>query len=227
MNINSNNLNKFIARDKLVLDFENSLDKEFNTATSIINSSISPSEIVECPRRLFFKSVNQYNGVSNKEQRHNEMVINKWIKNLKNCKKCRVLKENACLSDCNYKLVGNVDAIIELFDNLIVVRIKPVKNYDFKQIIKNGAKRKDVVEIMTYIWMAEVKDGILIYENISNNEFRTFRIFYYKPIINSIQKKCLTILEHQRNMSLPLRSYENKNSFECKKCEFINKCWKE
>lgn len=226
MSEDSKKISNFVVRDKLILDLESSLEKELNEITYIINSSFSPSDLVQCPRRLFFKLNNKYKSISNEKLRNNEITTSKWISNLKKCKKCRILKENACLSDCNYQLVGNADAIIELLNRLIVVKIKVVTHNDFTKIIKKNARRKDVVETMIYMWMAEVKDGLLIYDNESNNEYRIFHVLYYNPIINSVKNKCLKILKHKQEGLIPCRPYQDPNNIECENCEFTNNCWK-
>jgi hypothetical protein len=58
---------------------------------------------------------------------------------------------------------------------------------------ENGAFKKDVIEIMVYMWLTETKGGILLYENKDSNEYSIFYVDFYIPIINSIKKKCLAL----------------------------------
>jgi CRISPR/Cas system-associated exonuclease Cas4 (RecB family) len=217
--------NSFVTQDKLTKDLEKAFQDEATSNLPILNSSFDPSELTQCPRRLLYKVNGEYEGCLKGEDRKRNFTVSKWLDAIKKCRKMRLMKERACVSDCNYNIVGYLDAVVEVSDRLAAVKVQGVSHSDFKDIQRKGAKRKQVVEVMAYIWMTEINDGLLIYEDETNDEFTVFHIVHYEPIVQSIQRKCLTMLKYQQEGRLPSRPYKTNDGGECKSCEFNRSCW--
>jgi len=135
-----------------------------------------------------------------------------------------LIKKNTIAFDKNYKITGETDAVIEMQDSILPVLIKKASGNDYKTVVKQGAFSKDVIELVIYTWLLELKSGILIYD--TGNDFHTFHVKKYQPIIESVKKKCLNLIQFQYTNNLPERSYEVRSK-ECQECEFEKQCWGE
>jgi len=217
----------FVSRDLISKDLERLLqdENENRTAKSFI-SSFNPAYLVECPRRLFYKTTFQYiSPVTYFEKKTQTVLIEKWLDYLAKCKKIRIINKYLFASDSIYNLHGYLPAVVEFKDLIAGVQIKGVNNKKFSKVKKKGVIKRDAIELMIYIWLLEISDGLLIYENLDNQDYLILHIESYKPIIKSVKKKCLEVINCQQKGEAPLKPYKNK-AMECKECEFLNKCWR-
>jgi hypothetical protein len=130
------------------------------------------------------------------------------------------------VADCNFNIMGHVDAIINVSDINAVCQIKPVCEEDFIKVKDKGAFKKHVIETLVYMWLAELNDGILIYDNQNNNEYLVFHIEPYPAIIKSVKEKCFDLIKKRTIEQIPDRPYKEVSK-ECLECQFSKKCWKE
>lgn len=225
--VNKNKINlDFVRQDGLADQLRSILSKENEKRSeSVLDGSFDPACLTECPRRLFYKSTS----LNCKEQYFTECsqssIRNKWISYFEKCSRIRIAKSNVIASDCDYNISGYADAVIEMGDYLTVVKIKGVTESIYEKIKIKSARKKDVIETMVYSWLLEIPHGILIYENLNNQDYTIFHIIPYKPIIESIKNKCLKLFHMKHTMVIPEKPYASKMSKECRVCLFNNKCW--
>ena len=219
----------FVIKDEITKDIEDSIIKScISYQRKHFSTSFSPDRITECPRRLVYESTNQH-----KEDKYVELddnitcIKSKWIDRLNRIKNIEIVQQNMLVCDANYSITSIVDCVVRYKDDgLFIVNIQPVSENDFLTITKNGALRKHIISVIVKMWLAEIKDGILICENKDDNKFVVFHVKDYKPVIESVKKKCRLMAEYKLKSSLPDKPYENNNEGECRECEFSKECWK-
>ena len=192
-------------------------------------SVFDPSRVTECPRRIIYRANGcvPENSASCPLIRHELFTKKKWLEYFEKCKSIKIVDKNVVAADCHYNISGTVDAILNIKDCIYVIKIQPVNQEDFVQIHKKGAFKKHVVELIIYIWLTELRDGLLLYENKNDNDYIIFHVKQYEPIIKSVIKKCLELMENKICGIIPLRPYKTKESNECIACEFLRKCWED
>ena len=216
----------FVRQDELTNRLRSLLTGENEKrSTILINGSFDPAELTECPRKLFYKATGPHHGATYFSQNTQSFVREKWLSYFDKCSRIRVAKKHIVATDRNYNISGYADAVIEIGEYLAVITIKGVEASIYEIIKEQTARKKDIVELMIYSWLLEIKDGILIYENLNNQEYIIFHIIPYRPIIESIKKKCLDLFCMKSKLVEPERPYKTKASKECKKCQFNIKCW--
>lgn len=220
---------KFSSRDKLTILVE-SLIREENI-NWVISTGFKPSDATQCPRRLVYRAFgnnpDQNSGVSYLDKTNDNFLRAKWVEILGRCRKIKVLEESATVSDGNFNITDIIDFVANIDGIINAVKIYGVDNKDFLKIQKDGAFKKHVIELMIQIWLLEIKDGLLIYENKNDQSYTMFHIEPYQPIISSVKKKYLGLMEHKIQGTLPEKPYKTKTSKECERCEFIKTCWGE
>lgn len=218
----------FVRQDELTNLVSSLLTNENEKrSTVLINGSFDPAELVECPRKLFYKATGAHRGETYFLQSTRFSIREKWLSYFDKCSRIRVAKKHIIATDHNYNISGYADAVIEIGEYLIVVAIKGVEASIYEDIKNQTARKKDIIELMVYSWLLEIKDGILIYENLNNQEYIIFHVTPYQPIIESIKKKCLDLFRMKSKLVEPEKPYKTKMSKECKKCQFNIKCWQE
>jgi len=219
---------KFSSRDKLTELVESSIKEE--NINRVISTGFKPSEATQCPRRLVYRvfgnSPDQNSGVSYLERTNDNFLKAKWVEILGRCRKIKVLKESITVADGNFNITDIIDFVVNIDGFINAVKIYGVDNKDFSKIQKDGAFKKHVIELMIQIWLLEVKDGLLVYENKNDQSYTMFHIKPYQPIISSVKKKYLGLMEHKMRGTLPEKPYKTKTSKECARCDFIKTCWR-
>ena len=186
--------------------------------------------LTECPRRLTYK-ISGYdydNSGAWIKKKHQEAIRDKWIAILSKSKEVRVIKKRSLIGDVSSNIAGILDAFIEIDNIHFCVKIKAIDSNDFDLIKEKGPFRTHVIELMVCMWLAEVEDGILVYEDNSSQLFQVFHSKLYEPFIKSITAKCKKLMEYQVRSKLPPipADYKKRDARECLKCEFINTCKK-
>lgn len=220
--------NKFIKIDEFSSLLESLIQKE-NDKHSIAYpvSVFDPAHLTECPRRIIYRA----NGCVPETSLPYLNIVNelfnrkKWLEYLSKCKSIKIIDKNLVTADCHYNISGNADAILSMDGNNYVIKIQAVSDDEFNQINKKGAFKRHVIELMVYMWLTELQDGLLLYENQNTNKYTVFHIKPYDPIIKSVTKKCTDLMEDKIQGNIPNRPYKTKDSSECGLCEFSKQCW--
>ena len=219
---------KFSKRDEQSELFETSvaIDND-RRSVPVVNGTFDPICLTECPRRIMYRTLGiSHNAIkSDMRRRADTATINKWLGVFKDSFKINFIDQDLPLADSKFNITGKLHAMIKIDNTLFATQIKSVSCEDFTNIKQQGALKKDVVEMIVYLWMLEVTDGLIVYDNNNNGDYLAFHIEPYNPIINSVRKKCERMMQAKMNGGLVERPYEDGSSSECKTCEFLDKCW--
>jgi len=196
-------------------------------SASTISSTFDPRTLTECARRMLYRSYGfpHKSKLSYKDSQIEMAVKGKWLQIFNDCIQIRLAEKNVVVADSKYHIAGSINAVIDMNNTLFATQIKPVCEQDFNNIKQKGACKKDVVELMVYMWLLEIKDGLIVYDNNNNGDYEVYHIEPYIPIIKAIKLKCGNMVRNKMEESLPERSYKDSSSAECNSCEFINQCW--
>lgn len=198
------------------------------------SNSFYPSTITQCPRRIMLRILDK-DSVANEICEDNmrcvelkQALVEKWKNYFKLCPQLDIVNGDGIISDCNINLYSRMDFVFKAINTFVLVNVQPVSKVDFIAVKKGGALRSHVVEITLQMWMAELYNGIIIYDKGSNlvddNDYLLFHIKPYERIIRSIQKKCQIMMNGLSKGKLIDRPYGNEG-LECGSCEFNKKCW--
>jgi len=186
-------------------------------------------EITECGRKLCYrvngkKYICQY---TNMEYNCNIESKKRWINILDHIDGVKVLESDVVASDYNYNIITKIDCVIEITEKDLqyVVLVKSVEENKFNTVKNNEATRKDIVEIMTNMWLIELSNGIIIYENRNSLDFIVYNVIPSNEIVNSVKEKTKKLIVYKNKGSVPPRPYADRESYECKHCEFYGSCW--
>ncbi len=220
----------FVKKDQVTTRLEQIIDGEICARSKESpKTTFSPDIITECPRKLI------YGVMGNNKQNESTFYLKissdiytkkKWIEYFSKFKSIKLLESNLVAADCNYNMSGMIDAVISVDDVPFVVKIFPVSEERFLTIRSKGASKKDVIEVLIYMWLAELKHGLVIYENENTHKYEVFDVEPYKPIIIAVKNKCLMLSECKIKGEIPEKPYKTKTAKECRSCSFLNKCWR-
>lgn len=219
----------FIKKDNVTDFFNGEINNEIKRRNfDFFHEIFNPNNITECERRILYRARGEKN-----KQSHNiffeidtqEAVKNKWLNFFKKSLSIKLLDRDVVVADCNFNLTGKVDGILKANNSIFVLIVRALNSKDFIRITEKGALRKHIVELMVYMWLAEIKDGIILYENKDNQEFCLYHVVPYLPILEASRKKCMQLLEHKIKGTMPTQPYKNQDEPECTICEFKDKCW--
>ena len=218
------NVLEIAGNSELSEKIKNIIEQEINLLDKYeTRDTLKTSEIHMCPRKLLYKSIKPSKNGFTLDDFNNQFAIKKWAKLLK----YYVLGTNIVLSDCNYGIVGNGDIILDIEGCNVILKIQSLNADDFNKIVKNGPRKKHILELIANKWLAEIENGLLIYENRDNFEFEVFQIhasIYSVHIIESIKKKCVSLMKHKTKGELISRPYKEESK-ECKMCDYSSECW--
>jgi hypothetical protein len=203
------------------------LDENEKRSLEIRSGSFDPRHITQCRRRIMYRAMSKEKSFDNLyfENSHQRAIANKWIGYLKACHKTHLFEPHAIVADAELNLKGVVDALVKYEDVFHAINVRPVNNETFQQIQEKGCLRKDAVDLIVCMWMAEVPFGILIYENNDNQEIETFEISKNDLVIQQVKSKCKELIPYQLKGNLPNRDYKDSDSKECKACEYRDICF--
>ena len=219
---------KFIKSDQHSELLRTIIDKENRRKSrSSINSTFNPACLTECPRRIMYRcsGVDHSSPTSYLDIQTSIAAKKKWSNILDNCKELKVLEENVVAADYEFNITGNVDIVLRMDEEIYETQIKSIDSETFSRVQQKGALKKDVVETLVYIWLTEIENGLLIYDNKNDGGFLLFHVTPYQPIIKSVKAKCEKLTMQKVEGGLPERPYESGTSNECKVCEFLSMCW--
>lgn len=215
----------FVLKDDLSLGFSALLKKHIEQK-QILNSSFAPDMLNECSRRIIYKVNGYYKDIDYLERKSQIANTNKWDSIFKSCVGIMGIDSHICVANAKYQIAGYLEFLLEISGIVIATNVRNVTEETFNKIKTKGALKKDVMEIMVYLWLMELKDGLILYENMRGHDLLSFHIKYHVPIVNSIKEKCNQLIKFQRANEIPARSYKSSSEKECAGCEFLEKCWR-
>lgn len=120
---------------------------------------------------------------------------------------------------------GEQELIYEGPDNdVIIVELKSISESGFKYLDRQGAKEAHIMQLMLYMHIMGVKQGMLLYENKNTQEMKEFFIGYDEDMSKKIIEKIHSANRHVAENTLPEKEFE-RSDFECMYCDFKDMCW--
>jgi len=217
-------LANIVSKSNLSQELKEITDYEIGKLSKCESNSIfDSSEISNCPRKLLYKSVLESKDDLTIDKFNNKFAIKKWAELLR----YYVVGTNIPLSDCNYNIVGNADIVLKINYSKIILKIQSVNDEDFNHILIKGAFKRHVLELMVNEWLAEIKDGLIIYENRNDFRFEVFQVYMFAEALESIKNKCRGLVDCKIKGVFPSRPYKENNAKECDICNYKTDCWSE
>lgn len=220
-------IESFVRKDDFTELFESRVKEHLRSSNlNSVVSTFDPSHLTECPRRIIYRTTSVVKTKTDLTSNTlDELDSHYFFNSIIRSSGTKIISENISASDCNYNIVGKLDYVLNLNGETFATKFYVVGDDDFRNVLKKGAVRKDVIEIMVYMWMVELNNGLIFYWNRSDNQITSFHIKPFKPIIKSVVDKCKFLLEYELKGTMPDRTYKTRSSNECKQCEFESVCW--
>jgi len=218
---------KFAIKDQVTNTFSQIVfDENKRRSLDISREVFNSAYLTECDRRILYRARGE------QALKHSEFSIidgrdstkNKWSTFFSKSLKINLLEKDLLVADCNYNITGIIDSVIKIGNAVFVVMIKDLSSKEFSRVEKR-AFRKDIVETMINMWLSEIQNGILLYENRDTGVFSAYHIIPYVQIIEACKNKCLKMVGLKIKGGLPEKPYKNNEEKECQMCEFQTKCW--
>tara|TARA_R110000824_G_scaffold12226_7_gene53606 strand:- start:33842 stop:34522 length:681 start_codon:yes stop_codon:yes gene_type:complete len=218
---------KFIKQDDFSAKIEEKIKNEEKRRNLLKNFEVfHSSQLTQCSRRILYRIAASSFKDDIFEEDTQRQIKRKWLKFLEDGNIAKLLDIHIEPADAQYRIVGNVDAILEIEEKLVVFMAKGLSPDDFDNLKSSNPPRSDTVEIMVNMWLTEVESGILLYDNKLTNEFSIYHVSPYQPIIDAVCKKCDDLADLKIAGILPKQPYKDPNNKECSICEFNKTCWK-
>lgn len=218
-----------ILNDQLITDLNSKINSSIQKRREkrIYGEGYYAQYLTQCDRRIVYRSLGKKSEVDNNNGEIEEIskifIKKKWCAILNSIYEIEV-NADVKVSDPVYNLIGTVDCSVKIDEVVYAVLIDGLQSADFKMLAEKGPTRKDVVTVMANMWMSDVKDGILIYENRDDLSYMLFRVKGSKTVGEGLMKKCQRLSRFTIAGEIPPKSY-NEVSDECKICEYRNLCW--
>lgn len=120
---------------------------------------------------------------------------------------------------------GFIDAIIFWEGEEVVVEIKSISEYGFRDVkLFNKAKADHVRQIQLYLWATGLQYGFIVYENKNNQMLIAIEVEKDLEVIEPILELYRKVYKVHKKGDIPARPYD-KESKECGKCDAYNFCW--
>lgn len=228
-------INPFIRRDEISGFIEGSL--RMITTERIeydLTKTFRPDELIGCGRKTLYRKETKQGSNSwiktpkYMECEHDYSAKCRWITILTQCSDIKVLDSWTIANDMKYNMVTKIDCIIEIpskNDLQNVVYIRSIPSSDYEYIRKNGATRSDTIRVMIDMWLVELVNGIILYEDRNTLDFMVMRVIPQDAIINGIKAKAKELYDHMISSTIPSRPYKTNKAKECQECEFLERCW--
>jgi len=186
-----------------------------------------PDELTECGKKLILhtKEAKSLKNCTVAEEVSQDYTKRKWIDLLSKTTDIKILEKFVEVADSNYNIFGNIDCVIEIDGNPIVILIKSLNSHDFSYLLSHGVSRKDLVRVIIDMWLIEIPDAIIIYENRDSLESKIYHVVPYNAIINAIREKTKKLWDCIVKEEIVGRPYQTEFSEECQACNYLKTCW--
>lgn len=190
-----------------------------NSVSNSVSDSLNSNYITGCDRKIFYQITGENSEKSFMNQKSRLFLIKKWVSIFEKIKSFEVLDYNKIFADQNYNIHSEIDIVGKMAGFPTILVIKKVQDF-------HEPKRKEIVDAITKMWLSEVNDCFIIYDNIVSDEYRVLRVIPNEVLLNGIKNKLKKIKFNKLSGKTPDRKYDSYESIECKKCDFKKKCWR-
>lgn len=219
---------RFVFTDDLCLSIKNHEKNENKRRNSSFNVEVfSPERCTECDRKILYDVYDGQAQTQISEAQNN--LRHKWASLMMRMPNVILHGVAVEFSDVKYNLHGSVDMILE-FENRDIKAIGMVREVDaetMSKIREKGPMRKDVLTDMMYMWLSEIPNAIMIYEDSKNREVEIYHAVPYNAIIETTREKFGRLVDYKLHGLNVERPYSNQDNKECSSCRHKVKCWKE
>lgn len=112
-------------------------------------------------------------------------------------------------------------------NDVLIVELKSINDKGFQYLQKkNEPKEEHVQQLQLYMHMTGIHRGLLLYENKNDQTLMDFWVDYDKYIADAVMLKIKKAAYYYKNGKYPNRDYQ-KDSFQCKYCNYRSICWQE
>jgi len=244
-----------MLKEKIYQYFSEKEKKQFDDTKEI---NFAPSYFKDCKKKIFYKKTGESESNPISEAGFVKMEMGKSIHDkiqniLKNMK---ILSEAEDYKGKEYqglKIIYRLDGIIEIDKKKIIIEIKTVYASGFNSI-ENEPRENDLIQLILYMELEEIDDGILLYIGRDNGFMVEYNIRRGNKIYGKICKKILDkiaelkkLKEQIENKELPDRDFKiqlknkdgeisekfqkdkvsYKSDWQCSYCQWKNLCWKD
>jgi len=217
--------NDFVLRDKFTKKFELDIETLFtNGYNDLCHEVVYSSYVAKCDRRVFYTLSGVESSVNLRKKMHHSYMIKKWVEILSKGKLFNFLAKEFIVADQNYNVTSTIDIAGKVNDLKVIFMVREVTEEVFKN---EKARRFDVVELMTQMWLSEVNDGFLVYESLVEKSSCVFHIVPNVSVLNAVKEKLLYLRNCKLTGTLPEQKYENSDADECQECRFREECWRD
>lgn len=127
-----------------------------------------------------------------------------------------------------YHFKGHCDGVIELIkgndDERYVVDFKTVRSEKFSYLKKPDPVY--VTQIRIYMWLLDIKQGIIFYEEKNSHEIKEFRVLQDEHHIEEIKKNAKKLWGVLQSKRIPaIHERYRKDRKPCYYCEYRDRCW--
>jgi len=215
-------LSDVVKKDKSTKIIEDCIRKDSKAGINDLNSEVFySSDITKCDRRIIYKAIGTPHINNVMKELHDEYIVKKWVQIFNDLKGIEVVDTGTLVADHNYNLTGKIHLVINVDGAVAVIMIQEVSS----ELFKKGTSRNHIINLMSQMWMAEVNDGFLVYENVDDKDFSIYHVTHNISVLNSVKSKCKDLQEKKMLGILPERKYEDISNDECSSCEFKAICW--
>lgn len=211
------NKNTFYCSDKSC-DFLN-MQISNKLGRGVICDSLNSEQITGCDRKIFYQITGEKTDDIFFSEVSKSFLVKKWVSIFEGVKKFEVLDSLKVFADQNYNVHAEIDIVGKMAGFPTILIIKKVIGF-------HKPKRRELVDAITKMWLSEVNDCFIIYDNVIEDNYKIIRIIPNENLLNGIKNKLKKIKLNKLSGVAPKRKYESIDSIECKKCFFKEKCWR-
>jgi hypothetical protein len=215
-------LSNVVKKDKSSKIIENCITQKIKAGINDLDSEVFySSDITKCDRRIIYKAIGTPHETNVMKELHDEYIVKKWVQIFNDLRGIEVVDTGTLVADHNYNLTDKIHFVINVDGAVAVIMVQEVSS----ELFKRGTSRNHIISLMSQMWMAEVNDGFLVYENVDSKEFSVYHVTHNISVLNSVKSKCKDLQEKKMLGILPERKYDDISNDECSSCEFKEKCW--
>ncbi len=117
---------------------------------------------------------------------------------------------------------GRTDSLLLIDGKLCLVELKSANTNMFKFHLKEP-KEQHVWQLQLYMYLTNVQDGIILYEDKNTQEIKEFYIEYDHDLVEELVEKIRYVNECVRNGELPERE-STPSEWKCRYCQYTSIC---
>jgi len=181
-----------------------------------------PSSLASCPRKLYDLYLADDLSSSDTDPRVKRVFDNGHSAHARIQNYCReagiLVDENVPVFDSKFEICGEADAILSIFDVLVVLDIKTINRSGFTRLTVPSLDY--LIQLNVYMYCLGLDHGILLYECKDDQSFAEFWVPYDQEILIPVFQKINYVRECIKSGTVPAKD----PSYDCKRCDLAESC---